>query len=81
MCVDCECHINGGRGCDGGSDVLMSCDDEGQLIGTLLLVEVLRQHDGVDFWGNRQELKNSLCEIHSLAGLVSLCPKVLFYRL
>jgi hypothetical protein len=32
--------------------VLMPCDDEGRWIGALLVVEVLRQHGGVDFWGN-----------------------------
>jgi hypothetical protein len=49
MCVNCECQIDGGRGRDGGSDVLMPCDDGGRLIGALLVVEVLRQHGGVDF--------------------------------
>jgi hypothetical protein len=29
--------------------VLMPCDDGGRLIGALLVVEVLRQHGGVDF--------------------------------
>jgi hypothetical protein len=49
ICVNCECHIDGGRSPDGGSDVLMPCDDGGRLIGALLVVEVLRQHGGVDF--------------------------------
>jgi hypothetical protein len=61
MCVNCECQIDGGRGRDGGSDVLMPCDDGGRLIGALLVVEVLRQHGrGVDFWGINKNSKTLL---------------------
>lgn len=45
--VNLKSHIDGERGHDGGSDVLMSHDDGGRLIWGLLVVEVLREHGGV----------------------------------
>jgi hypothetical protein len=45
--VKVKSHIDGERGHDGGSDVLMSHDDGGRLICGLLVVEVLREHGGV----------------------------------